>query len=108
MDTETLTCIKCNKSWNRQKARGKKPQLCPSCKQAQDILPSQPDNSDDEIEYDIPMVEEDPPPPTKYKPNTKWICKSCNAWVKIGVGINEPPTHACKKRLKKVYPLEQV
>lgn len=108
MDKETLVCIKCNNSWNRQKARGKKPQLCPSCKESDSIKLSEDHDPDDLIDYDIPITEEEPPPPTKYKPGSKWKCTSCQVNVKIGVGLNNPPTHACKKRLRKVFPLEKL
>lgn len=102
MEHDELTCIKCNSTWKRPKARGRKPKLCPSCLQA----PSEELSSEEEDNIDIPVQEEPPPAPTKYKPNTKWICHSCQAQVRIGVGINEPPTHACRKRTKKVFPLE--
>lgn len=108
MDTETLTCIKCTKSWNRQKVRGKKPKLCPSCKESESLQLTQSDDPEDQIDYDIPLTEEEPPPPTKYKPGSKWICNNCKAYVKVGVGINNPPTHACRKRMRKIFPLEQI
>jgi hypothetical protein len=103
MDLETLTCDSCGIKWNRQKARGRKPKVCPDC-----LIKTVDDTEEeDTLEY-IPVQPEPPSAPTKYPPNTKWTCHSCSASVKVGVGINEPPTHACKKRLKKVYALERV
>lgn len=106
MELEILKCDSCGKNWNRQKTRGRKPKLCPDCI----IAPIQENDSleEDEDELDIVIAEEPPNPPTKYPANTRWFCKSCSASVKIGVGLDEPPTHVCKKRLKRVYPLERV
>jgi len=106
MDYETLICTQCNKKWNRPKSRGKKPKFCSTCKDPQQL--SHTIDLEDDIDYEIPLIQEDPPPPTKYKPNTKWICHSCGAFVKTGVGVNLPPTHSCKKRLRKIYPLEKL
>jgi len=39
---------------------------------------------------------------------SKWQCSSCLVSVSIEISIYDPPTHSCKKRLKKVYPLEKV
>jgi len=104
MEYDQLTCIQCGSVWKRQKARGRKPKLCPSCLQSP-VNSSQEQDSD---EIDIPVQEEPPPAPTKYKAGSKWVCRVCLASVKIGVGHDTPPTHACKKRLKKVYPLELI
>jgi len=106
MESEELICEQCDKHWQRTKARGRKPKLCPTC-----IASSSPIlvvETDEDIIENIPIAEEPPPEKTLYKPNTKWICHSCGAFVKTGVGINLPPTHSCKKRLKKIYPLEKL
>lgn len=103
MQFEDLVCQSCKKTWTRQSARGRKPKICPDC------IPVSVDDSVQEDDLiDIPVIEEAPPAPTKYPPNTKWRCPSCSASVKIGIGINDPPTHKCQKRLKKVFPLERV
>lgn len=108
METEELFCESCKKVWNRQKTRGRKPRVCPDCVPQlvvqQDVL----QEDDDDILSDIPVIDEPPLAPTKYPANTKWRCPSCGASVKIGIGINDPPTHKCPKRLKRVYPLEMV
>ncbi len=102
METETLTCTQCSSTWNRQKTRGRKPKLCPSCIQTLEQVEQE---LDEDIE--IPLdIQEDPPSRTKYKAGTKWKCNSCGVSVKISIGINDPPTHPCKKRLKKIFALE--
>lgn len=102
METESLTCLQCSSTWNRQKARGRKPKICPSCVSTLEKI----ETEEDDYEPEIPVLEELPPSNTKYKPGTKWKCPSCDISVKIGIGINDAPTHSCKKRLKKVFPLE--
>ncbi len=105
METEELTCESCKSIWTRQKTRGRKPKVCPSCVPV--LLSVQEDDQDIEIE-ELPIIEEPPPDPTKYKAGTKWRCPSCLVSIKIGIGHNDPPTHSCKKRLKRIYPLERV
>lgn len=100
MDLEVLTCIRCSSSWNRQKTRGRKPKICPSC------TPSLQKIEDDQEDAQILVVDELPPLKTKFKPGTKWQCPSCKVSIKINVGINYPPTHSCPKRLRRVLPLE--
>jgi hypothetical protein len=103
MDFDKLTCSSCSIEWNRQKTRGRKPKVCPDCT----IKPIDEVEEEDPTE-DIPLSPEPRRAKTKYPPNTKWLCHSCQATVKIGIGINEEPTHKCQKRLKKVFPLERV
>lgn len=105
METEELTCESCKSIWTRQKTRGRKPKLCASCVPVLFVVEEETEDIDIQ---ELPLVEEPPPAPTKYKPGTKWQCPSCLVSIKIGIGHNEPPTHSCKKRLKKVYPLEKV
>ena len=107
METEELICEQCDKHWQRSKARGRKPKLCPSCLESS--LPIQ--ITDTQVEEDIdtiPLAEEPPVEPTKYKPNSKWKCNACGAKIQIGVGINEPPMHKCLKRANRALPLELV
>jgi len=106
METEELTCESCKSIWTRQKSRGRKPKVCPSCVPV--LLSIQEEDEDLDNQEDIILIEEPAPEPTKYKPGTKWRCNSCLVSIKIGVGHNDPPTHSCKKRLKKIFPLERV
>jgi hypothetical protein len=100
MDFDKLTCASCGIEWNRQKTRGRKPKVCPDC-----IIKSVEVLEEDPIE-DIPLSPEPRRAKTKYPPNTKWLCRSCQVTVKVC--INDEPTHKCQKRLKKVFPLERV
>ena len=103
MELEVLTCIQCSSTWNRQKTRGRKPKLCPSCVLTLEKIE---DEQEEDIE-ETPILQEEPPPAkTKYKPGSKWKCTSCGVCIRIGIGIDLPPTHRCQKRLKKVLPLE--
>jgi hypothetical protein len=103
VELEVLTCIQCSSTWNRQKTRGRKPKLCPSCILTLEKIE---DGQEDDIEEILVLPEEPRPSKTKYRAGTKWKCPSCEVSIKINIGINDPPTHPCKKRLKKVLPLE--
>lgn len=102
MDFDTLICSSCGITWNRQKTRGRKPKVCPDCT----IKPID-DIEQDSIE-DIPLSPEPPRAKTKYPPNTKWLCHSCKATIKVGIGIDQEPTHKCQKRGNRVISLERV
>ena len=42
---ETLTCNTCGKDWQRKVVRGRKPKVCPSCKEQGNTKPTSPRNS---------------------------------------------------------------
>jgi hypothetical protein len=106
MELEELICQHCDSQWNRAKGRGRKPKLCPTCIQSPTtiIVVQQEDDDSDSI----PLIPESAPPATKFKPNSKWLCHSCGAKIKVCVGINTPPIHKCPKRANRVLPLEQI
>jgi hypothetical protein len=107
MQKEQLVCESCNLSWTRPKSRGRKPKLCKSCIPTLVLQEPEEDINVDQINLDL-LSSEPPLQPTTYKAGTKWLCSSCLVSIKIGVGHNEPPTHACKKKLKKIIPLQKV
>ena len=102
MDFDKLICGSCGVKWNRQKTRGRKPKVCPNCViKYIDVIKK-------DATEETPLPSESRRTRTKYPPNTKWLCHSCQVTVKIGIGINEEPTHKCQKRLNKVFSLERV
>ncbi len=109
---EKLTCSKCSKTWTRKKVRGRKPLLCSDCtKPLEAVLqPSNQPNIKRMIR--VATSKESSKNTSKEKQiipgPSKWQCPSCLVSVSIEVGIYDPPTHACKKRLKKVFALEKV
>lgn len=107
MEYDQLTCAECGQQWQRPKARGRKPKLCPTCLQALDLPTAKiVYSSIEHTEKKTENVSVDKP--LKYQPNTEWKCHTCGAYVKICIAINEPPSHSCSKRLKKVYDLELI
>ena len=105
MELEELICEQCDKHWQRTKARGRKPKLCPTCISSSSLVPNQ---DDEDIVEDIPVAKEPTPEKTLYKPNSKWQCFACGAKVSIGVGVNVPPTHRCLKRANRLLSLELI
>jgi len=100
---ENLTCEQCNKSWKRQPSRGRKPRLCPQCLAApqsnsQPVPAKQP-----KIKLDHSSVEE-----YKFPGPTKWLCKTCGTSIKTEINLQYEPTHACQKRLRRVFALELI
>ena len=105
MELEELICEQCDKHWQRTKARGRKPKLCPTCLSSTSLVPVQ---DDDDIFEEIPIAEEPTPDKTLYKPNSKWQCSACDAKVRIGVGVNVPPVHKCPKRANRLLSLDLI
>ena len=105
MELEELICEQCDKHWQRTKARGRKPKLCPTCISSSSLVSNQ---DDEDIVEDIPVAKEPTPEKTLYKPNSKWQCFACGAKVSIGVGVNVPPTHRCLKRANRLLSLELI
>lgn len=110
---ENLICTACNKSWTRERTRGRKPKLCPSCfsldldssSVSLPPLPPDPVLQKHSNNSDIPMsklYQSLYPKPSNYKEifdSTKggstWQCPSCSHIIKIHVPILSPPTHKC-------------
>lgn len=115
---EILTCKNCSKTWSRPKSRGRKPFLCPSCV-TNDVslsvikissfkpnLKSVISNPKQQVSsFKTQSLQNDKKP---IESPSKWQCSSCLVYVTVEVPIYDPPTHSCKKRLKKIYPLEKV
>ena len=96
---ETLICEKCSNSWTRQPSRGRKPRFCPSCvsTMTKDIGPIK----------TVKVIDSDEEKSTaKFPAPTAWRCSSCGVGIELKVNVDYAPTHSCKKRLKKNYPLE--
>ena len=58
MELEELICEQCDKHWQRTKARGRKPKLCPTCISSSSLVPNQ---DDEDIVEDIPVAKEPTP-----------------------------------------------
>jgi hypothetical protein len=111
---EKLTCNSCSKNWTRNRTRGRKPLFCPKCAETL--------SSQKQIQKPIKlgrirlMSMAEKSEKTKNNKITKqlieapsnWQCPSCLVSVILNVGVYDPPTHWCKKRMKKIFPLEQV
>lgn len=100
MATETLTCQSCNKEWNRESTRGRKPKVCPSCIRIEKVVVK------GRLET-IRMTTSDKPEP-KYKGKNKWKCPSCKLGVTTYVSVSYEPAHQCQKRGRRWYQLDLV
>lgn len=103
---ETLTCENCSRKWKRELVRGRKPRLCPKCLTVPETPQRKPQRA-------IATVSANPARKAikemaKFPAPSNWKCPSCGASVSIKINIDHEPTHACKKRLSKVYALELV
>lgn len=105
METETLTCTSCSKSWTRQRARGRKPKFCSDCS----LVAIQSESQDQIVEpVKTRAVNTKKAPPTLYPAPSKWLCQACNTKIEIGVNVNEPPMHKCVKRANRILQLSLI
>ena len=127
---ETLTCSQCSKKWKRQKARGRKPIICPKCvanntqppepiqktttvstKPKVETLAAQPDKS-----LLVAIYQSLYPKPNKNDEQLKnqgpsgsvWKCTHCNYVLKIGVVLSDIPTHKCSEHSVRVRELQRI
>lgn len=111
---ESLVCTICKKSWKRQRSRGRKPKICPSCISLDSSLdlssrPSPPSPSSPTHSSEIPVgkiYQAFHPKPSNYKElleSTKngstWKCPGCGHVIKINMAITSPPTHKCSPNM---------
>ena len=111
---ETLTCTVCDKKWQRVRARGRKPILCPACA-AQEVA----DNEELVITPKIETHNTDLDPSvkdvlcnvynsyypkdinvykmTESKPRVKWLCVHCNFQMVSVIPLTDVPLHKCSK-----------
>lgn len=106
---EELICNSCAKKWKRQRARGRKPLVCPKClaATAQQVVsnPQSSDSHDNSFEPSLTKASVFKalfPRPDNYeqllkstKNGSVWKCTNCGSILKLNVGITAPPTHRC-------------
>lgn len=127
---ETLTCSQCSKKWKRQKARGRKPIVCPKCV-ANNTQAPEPIQKTTTVSAK-PKVEEDCskfdrsflgavyqslyPKPHKDNDQLKnqgpkgsvWKCAHCNYTLEIGVVLSDIPTHKCSENSVRVREFQRI
>lgn len=97
---ETLQCTQCDVKWERKKARGRKPIVCPDCATL---------NAEEaEGQTYSPVIKEDLPPVDYVYPSVSyWICHTCERTLSVHVGLNYIPTHNCRLKRNLPVPFQQ-
>jgi len=81
MVKEQLSCQLCSTVWSRDRARGRKPRLCPTCLQ-------------DAIVVNTPVMpakNEDIAKQKHINNKRQWICPSCSMEITTYVNLSQPP-----------------
>lgn len=122
---ETLVCEACQVSWKRQRSRGRKPRLCPTCLYADQPQPSSPTppnppTTDSSTNYFSSLsiskvVSTLHPKSSKAKElmestqnGSKWKCPACGHIIQIYVAITDIPTHRCTPNMVSVKICERI
>lgn len=135
---ETLTCSMCDKTWKRDKSRGRKPTACPKCSKA--VLKNKEDEKKQAAKRSIVAVpveakKQEPAPATVSKSEvsiydvyrsiypkpadyqqflestrngSEWFCKSCKKTLRSEVALTMPPTHRCPEKSSNIKEYERV
>lgn len=106
---EKLQCTQCDARWERLKARGRKPLVCPSCADlnAQEALQAPKKPRKERVR--VPQVQEYSNKTYKFfiPGPSMWICEFCLTEIKVLVGVTQTPEHPCSKRRNIIFPLTQ-
>lgn len=109
---ETLVCESCQKSWSRQRSRGRKPRYCSECLNSEHTLSSAPvatppnkESANFKNEYSTlihkvysTLLPKNPKADSlleSTKNGSKWKCPSCGHILTIHLAITDIPTHRC-------------
>lgn len=113
---ETLTCTSCNSQWTRERARGRKPVLCPSCVSQSELKPNQPISDSQSVitqktEHSsinssrlalgtifrglFPKYQNAQELAEATKNGSVWKCPSCSHILTMNVAVTAPVTHRC-------------
>lgn len=117
---ETLTCLECGVTWQREVARGRKPKLCKKCFK-QNIL-NEPVVQNDKksgstIEEKVsnkisigtvfkalhPTTVDPQKMISETKNGSKWYCQKCKSTLEVNVPLTDIPTHKCGVSSKQQY-----
>lgn len=88
---ETLECTQCDKKWERKKARGRKPVVCPDCADF-----NQEQASEQKQQTVVTAQENYEPTNYTFPPVSYWMCPNCDQTISVHVGLNHVPIHPCK------------
>lgn len=126
---ESLICSVCNKTWKRNKTRGRKPTTCPKCLRAsaplselnKDLIQNK--NSSSQLVHTKPSSDVTPNQVYQFlypkdpshkelleatKNGSVWKCKGCGHTFKLEVPISAIPTHKCSPNSSKINLYERI
>jgi hypothetical protein len=128
----------CDKTWKRDKSRGRKPTACPKCAKAvaankedekkqvaKRAVKAQPvEIANDKIETTVHTKSEVSiydvyrgiyPKPANYQEflestrnGSEWFCKSCKKSLRSEIPLSVPPTHRCPEKSTNIKEYERV
>lgn len=132
---ESLVCSVCEKTWKRNKTRGRKPTVCPKCLkssiQISEPKQKQPNQkSEAKISEPIKSIVQDkktsdvtykqiyqslyPKDPSfeELRESTKngsiWKCQACANVIRLDVAVTATPTHKCNPNSNKINLYERI
>ena len=102
---EKLTCTQCEKTWSREKTRGRKPVLCPKCATQTEPQP-EPETETETTEISAGQIYQYyHPTDEKLKESTKggstWLCR-CGYKYTTRFSLSAIPTHKCSENGKSI------
>jgi len=89
---ETLQCTQCDAKWERTRARGRKPVVCPKCAQFNASEEQSETFSKKTVKEDLVRID------YKYPPVSYWFCSHCGQTLTVHIPIDYAPIHNCKPK----------
>ncbi len=104
---EKLQCTQCDARWGRQRTRGRKPLVCPTCADlnAQEGLPSKPKAK---LAVASPVEKSTRIFKVYIEGPSEWQCNICSVMMKVPLGVTAIPLHRCSKKSNTTLPMEQI
>ena len=111
---ETLICTVCDKKWQRLRARGRKPIVCPTCA-SQEVADNEEllitpkvETHNTDLTSDVKSIlcnvynayypkDINVYKITESKPKVKWVCVHCNFEMVSVIPLTAVPLHKCSK-----------
>lgn len=103
---EKLTCTQCQKTWSREKTRGRKPILCPKCATQTQPEPEPETTQPESEEISAAQVYQYYHPTDKQvaqstKGGSTWQCR-CGYTYTTKFSLSAIPTHKCTENGKSI------
>ena len=99
---EMLECTQCDRKWQRDKVRGRKPVVCFEC-----AALNEEQAAEQPGKVFVSAVEKVESTNCTFPPVSPWMCPTCEQTLSVHVGIEHVPIHPCRLKRNQMIALVQ-